>query len=95
MDARDIAAVIAATLTDPLDRHVGRIHLVTGPAALTFDQIATVCSRVIGKPVRYVNLTDDQLKAGLLARGQPEWHTTSLLELNTYLRSSGPRVSSD
>jgi len=95
VDARDIAAVIAATLTDPLDRHVGRIHLVTGPAALTFDQIATVCSRVIGKPVRYVNLTDDQLKAGLLARGQPEWHTTSLLELNTYLRSSGPRVSSD
>src|SRR5262249_30656967 len=46
VDARDIAAVIAATLTDPLERHAGRIHLVTGPAALTFDQIAAVCSAV-------------------------------------------------
>jgi uncharacterized protein YbjT (DUF2867 family) len=95
VDARDIAAVIAATLTDPLDRHAGRIHLVTGPAALTFDQIATVCSRVIGQPVRYVNLTDDQLKAGLLASGQPEWQAAALLELNTYARQGHASVVTD
>lgn len=34
VDARDIASVIAATLTEPIDRHAGRIHLVTGPAPL-------------------------------------------------------------
>src|SRR5262249_18264197 len=95
VDARDIAAVITATLTEPLDRHAGRIHLVTGPAPVTFDQIATVCSRVIGKPVRYVNLTDDQLKAGLLASGQSEWQATALLELNAYARQGHASVVTD
>jgi uncharacterized protein YbjT (DUF2867 family) len=40
VDARDIARVIAAALTEPIDRHAGRVHLVTGPAALTFAQVA-------------------------------------------------------
>jgi uncharacterized protein YbjT (DUF2867 family) len=95
VDARDIAEVIKATLSEPLDRHAGRIHLVTGPAALTFDQIAEVCSRVVGKPVRYVNLTDEQLKAGLVASGQPEWQATALLELNTYARQGHASVVTD
>jgi hypothetical protein len=45
VDARDIAAVIAATLTDPLDRHGGGIHLLTGPAAFSFDHVAERRSR--------------------------------------------------
>jgi uncharacterized protein YbjT (DUF2867 family) len=77
VDARDIAAVITATLTEPLDRHAGRIHLVTGPAELTFHQIVELCSRVVGTPVRYVNLSDDQLKVGLVASGQPEWQAAA------------------
>src|SRR5262245_41296471 len=95
VDARDIAAVITATLSEPLDRHAGRIHLVTGPAALTFDQIAEVCSRVVGRPVRYVNLTDEQLKAGLVASGQPEWQAAALLELNTYARQGHASMVTD
>jgi uncharacterized protein YbjT (DUF2867 family) len=95
VDARDIAAVIVATLTEPLDRHAGRVHLVTGPAALTFDQIAEVCSRVVGKPVRYVDLTDAQLKAGLVASGQPEWQAAALIELNVYARQGHASVVTD
>jgi uncharacterized protein YbjT (DUF2867 family) len=95
VDARDIAAVIQATLTEPLERHAGRIHLVTGPAALTFDQIAAVCSGVVGRPVRYVNLTDEQLRAGLVASGQPEWQAAALLELNTYARQGHASVVTD
>src|SRR5215831_267710 len=76
VDARDIAAVIAATLTEPIDRHAARVHLVTGPAALSFEQVAETLSRVIARPVRYVDLTGEQLKAGLLAAGQGEWQAT-------------------
>ena len=50
VDARDIAEVIKATLSEPADRHAGRIRSRDRPAALTFDQIAEVCSRVVGKP---------------------------------------------
>jgi len=95
VDARDIAAVIAATLTDPLDRHAGRIHLVTGPAALSFDHVAETFSRVLQTPVRYRNLSDEQLKAGLLGAGQDEWLATALVELNTYARHGHASVVTD
>jgi uncharacterized protein YbjT (DUF2867 family) len=95
VDARDIAAVIAATLTQPIDRHVGCIYLVTGPAALSFDQVAETLSRVVARAVRYVDLTSDQLKGGLLAAGQSEWQATALIELNTYARQGHASVVTD
>ena len=95
VDARDIASVIGRVLTDPFDRHAGRIHLVTGPAALSFDQVADTFSRVLGTPVRYRNLGDDQLKAGLLAAGQSDWQATALVELNTYARQGHASMVTD
>src|SRR5262245_1002171 len=95
VDARDIASVIAATLAEPIDRHAGRIHLVTGPAALTFAEVAEVLSRVLERPVRYVDLTDEQLRAGLLASGQRDWQATALVELNTYARQGHASVVTD
>jgi hypothetical protein len=93
--ARDIAAVIATVLTDPLDRHAGRIHLVTGPAALSFGEVAATFSRVLGRSVRYRNLEDEQLKTGLLAAGQSEWQATALVELNVYARQGHASVVTD
>ena len=95
VDARDIARVIVATLTDPIDRHAGRIHLVTGPTALTFDEIAEGLTRVLGRSIRHVGITDDQLKAGLLASGQSEWLATGTVELNTYARQGHVSVVTD
>jgi len=95
VDARDIAAVIAAALTDPLDRHEGRIHLVTGPAALSFDQVADTFARVLGRPVRYRNLGDEELKSGLLAASQSDWQATALVELNVYARQGHASVVTD
>jgi uncharacterized protein YbjT (DUF2867 family) len=92
VDARDIGRVIAATLTEPIDRHVSRVHLVTGPAALTFAEVADTLSQVLAIPVRYVDLTDEQFKAGAIASGQPEWLATALVELNTYARQGHSSV---
>src|SRR5215470_13034104 len=78
VDAYDIARVIVATLTDPIDRHASRVHLVTGPAALTFAEVADTLSRVLAIPVHYVDLTDEQFKAGAIAGGQPAWLATAL-----------------
>jgi len=95
VDARDIAAVIARVLTDPLDRHAGRVHLVTGPTALSFDEVAGTFARVLGRPVRYRNLEDASLKAGLLAAGQSDWQATALVELNIYARQGHASVVTD
>ncbi len=66
-----------------------------GPAALTFAQVAETVSRVLGRSVRHVDLTDEQLKAGLLASGQPDWQATALVELNTYARQGHASVVTD
>jgi uncharacterized protein YbjT (DUF2867 family) len=95
VDARDIAGVIGATLIEPIDRHAGRIHLVTGPAALTFARVAETLSQVLERPIRYVNLTDDQLRSGLVASGQPDWQATALVELNIYARQGHASVVTD
>jgi uncharacterized protein YbjT (DUF2867 family) len=82
-------------LTEPIERHAGNIHLVTGPAALTFGQIAETLSRVLGRSIGYVDLTDEQMKAGLLASGPPEWQATALVELNAYARQGHASVVTD
>jgi hypothetical protein len=45
--------------------------------------------------VRYVDLTDEQLKAGLLASGQRDWQATAVVELNTYARQGHASVVTD
>jgi len=95
VDARDIAAVIVAALTDPPDRHAGQVHLVTGPAALSFHDMAEIFSRLLERPVRYQPLSDEQLKTGLLAAGQSEWQAAALVELNTYARQGHASVVTD
>jgi len=95
VDARDIAGVITAALTQPIERHAGQVHLVTGPAALSYAEVAEILARAVGRPIRYVELSDDELKAGLLAAGQSEWQATALVELNIYARQGHASTVTD
>ncbi|BDZ43360.1 NAD(P)-dependent oxidoreductase [Paraoerskovia sediminicola] len=52
VDAEDVGAVAAAALTDP-SAHADRAWTVTGPRALTYDQIAAILTDELGRPVRY------------------------------------------
>jgi uncharacterized protein YbjT (DUF2867 family) len=55
VDAADIAAVAAQTLTHPED-HAGKLYNPTGPDALTFADVAAIISEVRGEPVRYQDI---------------------------------------
>ncbi|WNV75901.1 NmrA family NAD(P)-binding protein [Geodermatophilus sp. DSM 44513] len=52
VDARDVAAVAAAALLDPV-AHRGRAWTVTGPEALTYAEVADVLGDVLGRPITY------------------------------------------
>jgi uncharacterized protein YbjT (DUF2867 family) len=54
VDARDVAAVACAVLTQP--GHEGQIYALTGPEVLTIGEMVQVVARVLGKPLRYVNV---------------------------------------
>lgn len=65
----DCARTAAAVLTTP--GHDRVTYNVTGPAAVTYHDIARELSAVSGRPVRYVPLSADEARQGLLGAGMP------------------------
>src|SRR5262249_14345525 len=84
IDIRDIAAVAVKVLSE--EGHEGKAYALTGPEALTNDQIAEKLSRVSGRAIRYVNLPPAELRKALLAAGMPEWSADALLDLQRLYR---------
>jgi uncharacterized protein YbjT (DUF2867 family) len=85
VDVRDIAKVAVAALTDP-DRHAGKAYDLSGPEALTYAEIAEKISSVAGKPVKYVAISDDDLRGAMAGMGIPADYAEALVDLNRYYR---------
>jgi uncharacterized protein YbjT (DUF2867 family) len=66
----DVAAASAAVLTT--DGHDGATHHLTGPAAFSLGEAASVMSRATGKAVRYHDETDEEAFASRAGFGAPE-----------------------
>jgi uncharacterized protein YbjT (DUF2867 family) len=71
IDIRDIAAVAAVALT--ADGHTGKTYRITGPEALSYEDIATKLSAVIGRPVTYRNVSLAHMEEQWQARRLPQW----------------------
>ncbi|MEW2546000.1 NmrA family NAD(P)-binding protein [Streptomyces sp. NPDC047002] len=70
VDAADIAAVAAETLARP-GAHAGKRYALTGPQALTFQEVAETIAEVSGRPVAYQDLDSEAWIAGALSVGLP------------------------
>jgi uncharacterized protein YbjT (DUF2867 family) len=62
-DADDVAAVVAAALSDP--RHRGQVYELTGPRPLGFVDVAAELSRATGRTITYTPITAEQYRAVL------------------------------
>jgi len=82
VDARDVGAVGARVLTDK--GHEGKAYELTGPAALTYGQIAEILSRVLGRTIGYVPISPEQYRQAAVAAGTPEGYADALVDLNRY-----------
>jgi uncharacterized protein YbjT (DUF2867 family) len=79
VDARDIAAVAAACLTE--GGHEGKTYAITGPEALSNSEIATRLSQALGRAISYCDISPEQASEAMLQSGVPGWMTRALLEL--------------
>ena len=52
VDAHDVGAVAAAALLNP-EANANQAWTVTGPRALTYEQVAQILSAELGRPIRY------------------------------------------
>jgi uncharacterized protein YbjT (DUF2867 family) len=89
VDTRDVAAVAAEVLTQP--GHAGAQYDVTGPQALSYDDVAAGLSLKLGHPVTYVPVPDDAVRQALLGAGLNQWFATALVGLYQEYRRSGTR----
>ena len=91
IDASDIAAVAAVTLTKP--GHHGKKYVITGSEALSYRQATEIIGRTIGKPLRFV----DESPAESRARRQREGYSPKILEsalaISAYQRGGGKTVT--
>jgi uncharacterized protein YbjT (DUF2867 family) len=84
VDVRDIAAVAVKALTGP--NCEGKAYTLTGPEALSYGELAGELSKALGRPIRHVSLSPEDLRGGMLAEGMPEALADRMLDLERYLR---------
>jgi uncharacterized protein YbjT (DUF2867 family) len=82
IDARDVGEVAAKVLTE--EGHEGKVYTLTGPTAISFDDVAQLLSEMLGKDVQYVDVPLETAKAAMLRRGVPDWLADTL---NEYARA--------
>lgn len=78
VDVHDLADVAVAVANGPFD---GRALTLTGPAALTGEEMAATLSDVLGRPVRYILPSPAQFRAAMTERGMPAWQIDAFIEL--------------
>jgi uncharacterized protein YbjT (DUF2867 family) len=78
-DVRDIADVIVAAATIPFPG--SRTLEMTGPAALTYAEVATMLASVLKRDVKYVAVDEASARVAIRASGASEWLTEAFIEL--------------
>jgi uncharacterized protein YbjT (DUF2867 family) len=84
IDPRDVGSAEVIPLTT--EGYEGQILTLSGPAAITFDDIAKELSRVLRREVVFVPITDEEAVQGMLAAGVPEILATPYMILLRLLR---------
>jgi len=80
VDTRNIASVAAEVLTS--DGHEEKIYTLTGPAALGIAEVAQILSEVASREFKYVDVSEDAARDGMLQAGLPKWQVEALMELH-------------
>lgn len=84
IDPRDVGAAAAAAVTTT--GRDGRTHVLTGPKAVTYAQIAEVLSTVTGHAVEFVDVPDAAANDQMIGEGVPETVAGQIVKLYGALR---------
>jgi uncharacterized protein YbjT (DUF2867 family) len=82
VDARDVGAVAAHVLLNPSQAEPAEhAYTVTGSESLTYQDVAERLSKVLGKPVRYTDITANEARGRLQATGASPIMIEATLEM--------------
>ena len=90
----DLAAAAAGALTG--HHHEGGIYTVTGPAAVSGPERAEIVSELLGNPIAFAVITEEQFRAGLLQSGLPDVIIEAFVEIKrTFVKGKFDIVTGD
>lgn len=85
IDTRDIAAVAVEVLTS--EGHAGKIYELTGPEALSHQEMAAILSEETGKMISYVDVPEEAAREAMLAQHIPAQLVSAMMELYDVLKT--------
>jgi uncharacterized protein YbjT (DUF2867 family) len=85
VDVRDIAEVAAAVLTQP--GHDDQAYTLHGASAVTYAEIAAKLSATSGREIRYVAVTDADVKAAIVGSGGSADYADAFVDLLRFYRT--------
>ncbi len=77
-DVRDIVDVAVKVLTE--DGHEGKSYPLTGPASISFHDVAAGFSQALGKQISYVDVPVEAAREGITGMGMSEWFADAMAE---------------
>jgi uncharacterized protein YbjT (DUF2867 family) len=93
VDCADVGEAAAAVLTDP--KQDGRHHVLTGPAAPTYAEIAAIIEEETGAAVGVIDITPQQAGDAARARGLGDWEAGHLVEMLEMFRGGASEYVTD
>jgi len=93
IDSEDVVDVVVQVLRDPSKR--GRTHVLTGPDALTWPDVARVMSAVTGRTITYDAVSAEARRDQLEMAGLAAWRIDLLLGIDELNRHSVYGVPND
>lgn len=85
IDTDDIAAVAAVALTQ--EGHTGQVYTLTGNELLTVRQQVEILAGVLGRTIKYIEITPDEAAQAAIARGGDKASVEAIRDLNELLRA--------
>jgi len=93
IDSEDVVDVVVQVLRDPAKR--GGTHLLTGPEALTWTEVASAMSAITGRTITYEAISTAARRGQLRSAGLAEWRIDLLLGIDELNRHSVYGVPND
>jgi uncharacterized protein YbjT (DUF2867 family) len=79
IDVRDIAEVARLVLTQPI--HDNQIHELTGPEAITVNDVAHALTQATNRLIVYVDVPEEVAANSMRQLPSPDWMVSAMLEL--------------
>jgi uncharacterized protein YbjT (DUF2867 family) len=90
---QDVADVASIALVE--DGHEGNTYTLTGPAAITFGQVAGYLWGALGREIEYLNVPDEAALQGMTEQGLPEFVAGQIVTVFGILRGGAQERTTD